>query len=122
MGSKLVPKHKIKFTISIKGEKWKVKLLHESEFVKYWPGYLGVTVFSSAKESKVIYLKGPRVSRDTIAHELLHAFLHNRHFGGMSCGQIEESVCEEVGKSHKKIYQLTNHIHKKLTRKTKRAA
>lgn len=102
------------FYVSLKGERWKIMLYTARGYEKEvcdWS--VGVT---SRQYGNSIEFKGPRVSKDTIAHELTHALLGYRHYQGKSYGHIEEQVCEEMGKSFKKLYLLTNYIYAKLNK------
>lgn len=102
------------FIVSIKGDKWHVGLLSKTIFEQFFGDCMGVTTVTDKGNRKQIFLKGPKVSRDTIAHELLHAFLWWRQFKGKSYGVIEEETCEEIGKSYKRLYFLTNFIYKRI--------
>lgn len=117
---KILGRPKLEFRVSIKGEQWKVKLYTGGEFDKISPGNVGLTVYNHNKNLRTMHFKGPNVSRDTIAHELFHALLSYRDFSKTSYGKIEEEICEEIGKSYKKIYKLTNKIYSLFSR-TQRA-
>lgn len=71
---------------------------------------------------RTINFRGPKVSKDTIAHELMHAFLSYRRFTTKSWNRMEENYCEVIGKHYDRLYKLTNKIYNKLNSRSSRAS
>lgn len=112
MGKQLVVPD-LKFTVSIKGQRWKINVYTVTKFDKFSPGDVGLTSYNHKKGLRSIHFRGRTPSRDTIAHELLHAYLSYYDFSRTSYGKIEESICEEIGKSYKRLFELVLFIHEK---------
>lgn len=115
----IVPKqhHKIK----INGDIWNIYLFTYTDFVSLWDGCCGITHyehrhFTKKKKELSINFRGPKVSRDTIVHELMHAYLSYHDFSKVSYGSIEEKICEIMGKKYKVLYTLANKLYTALNR------
>ena len=77
---------------------------------------IAVCEFDHKKKDLEIKFSGPKVSQDTVAHELFHALLSYHNFSRYTPAKMEERLCEIVGKKHKVFHRLTNLVYKKLTR------
>jgi len=113
MGLKQV-KPSAHFVVNICGDRWKVNLFSHAKFNKLFGECMGICVYQHNINYRTINFRGPKVSRDTIAHELTHAFLSYKYFGNCKAATIEERVCEATGKSYKRLYQLTEFIYATL--------
>lgn len=100
------------FVIVLNKKRWKVYLYSKQQMESVWPDTLGITMYD--KNLREIYVRGPIVSYDTIAHELLHAYLADINFRNKSPSKVEEKICEVIGQVHKRLYFLTKELYKKL--------
>lgn len=103
-------------TIRIKGKTWKVYLLTCSQFVETFPKNpyaLAYTVYNNT-DVRRFYFRTRHIAMSTIRHELMHAYLSDRNFTGMSYGQIEEVVCDTVGAHLDSIRRLSRLLYKRL--------
>lgn len=107
-------KPKLQFNIRLNKQRWVVKLYTKSKFEKKWEGCEAITEYEHETPDLCISFKGPRVSRDTIAHELFHAYLSYKDFSKLKPHTIEERVCELLGKKHKILYRLTESVYNAL--------
>lgn len=112
---------KLKFNIKLKGDIWVVMLYTKSSFIKLYKNNLGICEYSHKQNDLSISFRGPNVSKDTIAHELMHAYLSYRDFSKNSSHTIEERVCEDIGRYYGKIYLITEKLYAKLNRKKNEA-
>lgn len=110
MGRKSV-RPKLQFKMMLNKQPWVVKLYTHRNFVKKWKNCVAITEYLHKKNDLSISFKGPIVSRDTIAHELMHAYLSYKDFTKLTPHTIEERVCEVIGKKHKTLYLLTNKVY-----------
>jgi len=109
---------KLWFRVSFCGQKWTVRLFSAKAFEKYiGSDCVGICQYEHRKNKRqfrTISFQGPRVCRDTIAHELTHAMLSYRDFSKSSPNSIEERVCEATGKHYKRLYKLTEMIYRRF--------
>lgn len=110
------------FKIQINNEWWTVFLFTHTSFVKlHGDGVLGITEYNHDINFREIHFRSP-TTKDTIAHELNHAFLSHYNPSGKKwegSNGIEEHVCEQAGKNYKKIYDMTDEIFKEFKKATK---
>lgn len=107
---------KLQFRIMLNKQLWVVYLYTKANFAKFSPGNEGLTRYDHKKNKYFdIHFAGPRVSKDTISHELLHAYMSYRDYSKLTPAKLEEAVCELIGKKHKTLYMLTEKIHARLT-------
>ncbi len=107
----------LRFQIMINKQRWTIKLYTPARFNKLWPDTLGVTEYDHKKGLRRISFKKHKISKDTVAHELMHAYLSYKDYSKYSYGKIEESICEVIGKKHKPLYHITNRLFSRLTKK-----
>lgn len=105
------PRPSLTLQAFINGEYWPVYVYTEVEFDRFWPGAMGVTLMGATPS---INLRSLKVSKDTIAHELTHAYLAKKNFKGRSYGKIEEAIAEMIGQHYRDIYRLTNTLWKAI--------
>lgn len=105
------------FKVQICNEKWNVRLLSTKEFrERYGKGTMGITEYSHRAKppQRDITFQPNHKDKDTIMHEVLHAYLSYRDTSSMSYGQIEEAMCEFLPKNHHYIKRVVDNIIKKL--------
>jgi hypothetical protein len=110
-------KPQLKFTIRINKQPWVVNLYTKSNFDRKWRGCEAITEYEHKTPDLAISFRGPRVSLDTVLHEVLHAFLSYKDYSKLTPHTIEERFCELIGKKHKVIGNIALKIHSKLKRK-----
>lgn len=110
------------FVVTINNDRWVINLYRASHFSCLWPDTLGITDYDHKKKRRNINLPSSKTSKDTIAHELMHAYLSYHNFSKTSYGVIEEKVCEVIGKKHRLICELTDKIYKRFYHGKKRQA
>lgn len=110
-------KPSLKFSIIINKERWTINLFTGGKFDTLWPDAIGITHYDHKSGHRSISFKSDAITRDTVAHELFHAYLAHKDYSKVSYAAIEESICEVIGKKHKVLARLTDRIFKKLTRK-----
>lgn len=54
------------------------------------------------------------LNMDSIAHELTHAYLSYRYTQSMTYSQVEEAVCEEMGKNLQRMANIAKRIYREL--------
>jgi hypothetical protein len=119
LGTKKQPRPVVQFHEIIKGERWTIKFYTKKVFWEVWEGQEGVCHYNHSIGYRTINFKTHNLNKDTIAHELFHAYFSYKETRGKTYAQVEEIACEEVGKRYKRIYQLTNKIYKRY-KKAKR--
>lgn len=107
-------KPKTSFKVMINGDAWTINFYTKASFEKKWKNCVGITEYEHKTPDLVINFKGPRVSRDTVAHELVHALLSYKDYTRLKPDTIEERFCEVMGKKYKILYLLTEEIYYKL--------
>lgn len=111
-------KPKLIFKIKINGETWYIRYCVPSEFDKHYLGCIGITEYDHKSDTqRDITFRGSKVSRDTIAHELVHAYLSYYDLSKKTPNAMEEKICEILGKKYKHLYNLTNYIYNTIRRK-----
>lgn len=109
----------LEFSIRLNGDVWIIRKYTAVNFTRLYKDCVGITEYNHRGREFFISFKSTHISKDTIAHELMHAFLSYRDFRKRSPDFIEESVCEVVGKKWKKLFILTEFIFNKLIQKPK---
>lgn len=104
------------FEVTINGDKWKILLATKKEFKRVWPETTAVTEYAHKKGVRQITFHTGDRTRDSIAHELLHAYASYFDFSNMSYGAIEEKFCEVIGKKYRTFHRLVNKIARRLQR------
>lgn len=113
------------FRVQLDGEWWIVGLFTPKEFVKlHGEGCLGITVYDHALHSRELHFISNQLTKNTIAHELTHAYLSHYSFKAKnnkrkSDSRIEEDFCELIGGVNRRIHELTEEIYKEFKKKTK---
>lgn len=107
-------KVKQKFKISIRGDIWTILVFTKKEFEKGYPATLACTIYDHRTNFRTIEFSYAGASKDTIAHELLHAYLSYYNCRKRKFTSIEEDFCEILGKIHKRYYRLINFVYKKI--------
>ena len=107
-------KPKKTFKVSIRQDKWTVNLYTFADFTLKYGACQGICEYSHITKDLVISFRGPKVSMDTVAHELMHAYMSHHNLSRCKPDTIEEKVCEIMGKHYRRIFWLTNYIHKRL--------
>lgn len=113
MGKKSL-KHSHSFTVKLNGDTWKIYVYTYKNFPEVWKDAIGVADYDHTKKRFGIHLRGPKISRDTIAHELFHAYVSYKDYSRLKPADIEEHFCELIGKKYKILYQLTEKIFNKI--------
>ncbi len=108
-------KPKLTFKIRINKDDWTVNLYTEGDFQRKWKGRCAITEYEHKTPYLAINFEGPRVSRDTILHEVLHAFLSYKDYSKLTAHTIEERFCELIGKKHKIMGVIADRIYTRLT-------
>lgn len=103
-----------KFTVRLNKEKWTVLFYTPKQFEKLFKDAVGVCDYNHRTGMRNLLFRGPKVSKDTIAHELCHAYLSYRDMSRCSVEDVEEHVCETIGKKYKILFELTNYIYNKI--------
>lgn len=106
-----------KLQVVVNKDLWDINLVSNSEFVKRWPNDLAVTQYDHRRGERFIFLRGPKVSNNTIAHELLHAYFSYIDTTKKPANTVEEYACEIIGKAHKRLFLLTKRIARDLRKK-----
>lgn len=106
---------KLSFKIKINKDSWTVNLYTKADFERKWKGCVGITEYEHKTPDLSINLRGPRVSKDTVLHELLHAYLSYKNYSKLTSHTIEERFCELIGKKHAVIGALADKIFNVLT-------
>lgn len=110
------------FTVIINGHKWTVKQYSNAQYENsISEGTLALTVYSHSRIKPVreILFSVSGSDRDTVAHEVLHAFLSYESFKKRydiknTKDRVEEIICESFGKNHPKINKVIEQIYKRL--------
>lgn len=112
---------KLRFTIRLNKQYWVVNLYTKGDFESKWPDDVGIAKYdhTKIKGERGLHFKGPRVCKDTIAHELLHAYFSYTDFSKLSEPDMEEKMCEIMGKKYKTLYALTEAVYVRLTKSNK---
>lgn len=106
--------------VKIKGKVWTVSFLPRKAYYSKYPNHChtaALTVYNHDHAIREINFCG-RPSFSTIKHEVMHAFLSTRNFSGVSYGEIEEQVCDEVGYNLERIQKVSNSIYNEVFRST----
>lgn len=116
--SKLNPR--LQFKIKICGDSWIVRMFDSKHWPKVWNDCIGLTESIHTKKKLYINFKGPKVTKDTIAHELTHAFITYKCYSTRTPHlTVEENFCELMGKKYKFLYLLTEAIYGKFINEAK---
>lgn len=102
------------FFVSIDGQKWKVITVPRAKFLAAWPDADAVTVYDHTKRVREFYFTKTALSKNTVAHEITHAYLSHIVYSDVSKSEFEELFCETVGKNYNRIKHLTEEIYRKI--------
>lgn len=105
---------RVKFKIMINKDLWTVRIFNPKDFNAQYGACDAITEYKHKSGLRLLSFQGRKVSKDTIAHELTHAYLSYKDFSRKSYGQIEEETCEVMGKHHKHLYRLVGRIYKEV--------
>lgn len=99
---------KLKFEIL--GKPWQLKVLSAKKYVnKHGYDSLAVTLGWKRK----IFVHGEGVDKETLIHELLHAYLHEMCFKsstGITADDLEEIFCEFMSKWGRELLDLADSL------------
>lgn len=99
---------KLKFEIL--GKRWQLKVLSAKKYVnKHGYDSLAVTLGWKRK----IFVHGEGVDKETLIHELLHAYLHEMCFKsstGITADDLEEIFCEFMSKWGRELLDLADSL------------
>lgn len=108
-------KPKLQFTIRLNKQPWVVRLYTKVNFERRWGNCTAITEYEHKTPDLAISFKGPRVSRDTIAHELFHAYCSYKDLTNLTAHTVEERHAELIGKKYRTLAALTDKIFNILT-------
>lgn len=103
-----------KFSVTIRGDKWKVRLISHKEFRKTWPKTEAVTLYKHDTGFRELWFSDKHITRGHVVHEVLHAYFSYRDFTRMSYGQIEEDICEYLDDRYWQVLKVSRNIYSKL--------
>jgi hypothetical protein len=99
--------------ILVLGQKWQIYLVDEDDYIRRF----GDTDAAHANPSEqTIYFNEGELSRDTVVHELCHAFYSELCVGSASVTpeQVEEIFCDMFGKHGDRILRLGRRLYKEF--------
>jgi hypothetical protein len=99
---------KLKFEVL--GKEWQLKVLSSKKYVnKHGYDSLAVTLGWKRK----IFVHGEGVDKETLIHELLHAYLHEmclKSSNDISTDDLEEIFCEFLSKRGRELLDLADSL------------
>lgn len=101
------------FEVDIFETKWTVYLLSEEKYIADWSDSDAAHTIPSTHE---IYFNEGELSRDTVVHELVHAFYAElcTSSASLTGDQVEEVMADLFGKHGDKILRLGRKLFKEL--------
>lgn len=99
---------KLKFEVL--GKKWTLKVLKPKKYVKKH-GYDSVAITLGWKRK--IFIRGKGIDKETLVHELVHAFLHELCFkstNSISADDLEEIFAELMAKYGRELLDLADSL------------
>jgi hypothetical protein len=99
--------------VSILGNRWKVYLQDEDEYVDLWGDNDAAHTLPATKE---IYFNEEELCRQVVTHELAHAYYAETCVSSASLNpdQVEEVMCELFGTNGNKMLKLSRQLFKDL--------
>lgn len=109
--SRAEPKY-LAYRFDVLGNEWTVYYCSKKYFCKKFPEDKVGTYALTVCDDRKIYLRTDKMSRETIRHELGHAYIWDM---GAACAalephQLEEIYCELVAKYGKRIHKQGDQI------------
>lgn len=102
-----------RFRVKIKGEWWYIHLLRTRTFnEKFSKKMWAVTVYdhSKRKPSREIFFKPRCTDRNTVMHEVIHAYFSYIETSRKSYGEMEEIFCEFLPKYLNRIVNTSRKV------------
>lgn len=110
-------KPRLKFKVMLNKQLWVVNLYTAANFEKMWPDAIALARYDHIKNKYFeLNFAGPKVSKDTIAHEIWHAYMSYKDYSRRTPAKLEEDVCELIGKKYRTLYKLTESIYNRLSK------
>lgn len=99
--------------LKIFDSEWKIYLFSEEKYVTEWSDADAAHTIPSTHE---IYFNEEELDRETVIHELTHAFYAElcTSSASLTGDQVEEVMCDLVGKHGDKILRLGRKLFKEL--------
>lgn len=112
-------KEKVRFKVSIRGEPWIIKVYTHGQFTKMYPYDVACTTYDHKSNFRVIEFSYPHASKNTIAHELWHAYMSYYYCRKRKFDAIEEDLAEIIGRIQPRLNELVQYIYKKAHKRKK---
>ncbi len=100
------------------GKRWKISCFNDKTYLKkIGDGTHAVAIL----EDRHIYIKRSSLNKETIIHELVHAYFHEMSYVELSLDddQVEEMICELISKNGANILKDASKIFSYFSRNKK---